>query len=63
MDSKATDEAEKPDIEVTPEMIEAGIVAFAGCYPDAASDGEYAEAAVKSIFLAMLAARPKTSNV
>lgn len=43
-----------PQIEVTPEMIEVGIEAFASFYPDSASDGDYAEKAVTAIWSAML---------
>lgn len=48
-------EAASREIVVTPEMIEAGIDAFGGHYPDAASDGSYARSAIKSILESALA--------
>ena len=40
-------------IEVTAEMIETGVMAFAGYYPDCASDGAYASRAISAIWDAM----------
>jgi hypothetical protein len=42
------------DIEVTPEMVAAGVEAFAGYYPDSAADGDYAASAVRAIWAAMI---------
>jgi hypothetical protein len=53
------------EIEITPEMIEAGVEAFAGHYPDSAADGDYAASAVRAIWAAMMnscASRLKSSR-
>jgi hypothetical protein len=41
-------------VEVTPEMLDAGVEAFAGFYPDSAADGSYARDAVRAIWDAMI---------